>query len=422
MGKKQMVKSPQVIFLIGAGASVPLGIPAMQGIFKAFMNRAKSGISKEEHKVCKTFIEELGVKADLEEFLLAANKIVEFNNTSLSMFIERVISLRESDRRTKYKEKMNEYIRKVRKVRTRILKFMSRTCFQFNRSKACDILGCFVTEVAKRRYPIYTTNYDFAFEHTADAQGIQVHDNFVKEGRREIWNSLIDFPNKDGLTIIQLHGAVTWYAADSGIIEKIDHDTSINPLGKSIERIVVFPTRFKDIYEQHFFSLYSHFLSAISKAKCLIVIGHSLRDEYLRAGIIERHRKDDFRVIIIDPEFPEELSKEMVPVKVGSSGKVTHIPYRFEEFSNELASVLKDVEPIDIANKCAEIVHHIEFKKNKIKIKGDIRRLQPGLDKKFEVEIDAYLKRDEKPAYVRVWLGSKYEKDGEQISKVSAST
>ena len=72
MGKKQIVKSPQVIFLIGAGASVPLGIPAMQGMFKAFMNKARSRISKEEHKVCKTFVEELGVREDLEEFLLGA--------------------------------------------------------------------------------------------------------------------------------------------------------------------------------------------------------------------------------------------------------------------------------------------------------------------------------------------------------------
>lgn len=186
MGKNQIIESPQVIFLVGAGASVPFGIPAMQGIFKSFMDRKKSGIGQEEKKTCQLFTRELGVKEDLEEFLLAANRIVEFNDTSLSMSIEKVISPRESERRTKYKEKLNEYIKKVNNVRTQILEFMSKTCFQFDRSKACDILGGFVTEVAKRRYPLYTTNYDFAFEHIADAQSIQVHDNFVKRGQREI--------------------------------------------------------------------------------------------------------------------------------------------------------------------------------------------------------------------------------------------
>lgn len=216
-----------------------------------------------------------------------------------------------------------------------------------------------------------------------------------------------------------MHGAVTWYAADNGIIEKIDHDTSINPLGQNIERIVVFPTRFKDIYEQHFFSLYSHFLSALSKAECLIVVGHSLRDEYLRASIIERHLIGDFQTIIIDPIFPEQLLKEITPAKVGSSGKVTHIPYCFEDFSDELADIILNVEPINIARRCSEIVHHIRSKTNKIRIKGNIGTLKPNTKKKFEAVIDAYLQKDEKPAYVRVWLEATYQKDGTQESEIT---
>ncbi len=42
MDKKTNKQSPEVIFLIGAGISVPLNIPAMRGIFEAFMNKKKS--------------------------------------------------------------------------------------------------------------------------------------------------------------------------------------------------------------------------------------------------------------------------------------------------------------------------------------------------------------------------------------------
>ena len=421
MGKKQIVKSPQVIFLIGAGASVQLGIPAMQGMFKAFMNKAKSGITKEEHKFCKMFIEELGVKEDLEEFLLAANKIIELDDISLSMFVERLISPRTSARRTTYKEKLDKDIESVRTVRTKILDFMSRTCFQFNRPKACDIFKAFITAVAKYGYPVYTTNYDFALEHVAQEKNIHIEDNFKPKRQRHIWNPEINFPTGDALTIIQLHGSVAWYADETGTIEKIHTDSKINQAGYDIKRLVVFPTRFKDIYEQHFFSLYSHFLSALSKTKCLIVIGHSLRDEYLRASIIERCRETDFKVIIIDPEYPEELPDEMTPAKVGLSGKITHIPYCFENFSDELASIISDVEPINIADKCAEIVHHNKSKKNKIKLKGDIRSLKANEEKKFEAVIDAYLQPDEKPAYVRVWLKATYQEDGVTQNKVSGT-
>lgn len=420
MGEKQITKSSQVIILIGAGASVPFGIPAMHGLFKNFMDKRKSGIGQKEKKLCQFLTKEIGIREDLEEFLLAANTIVDFRGVSVSKLIEKTISPRKNTLQIKkYREKLNEYIMEIGSLRKKILQYMSDICFRFDRSESVHVLCGFVKALAKRGYPIYTTNYDYIFEYVAQEASLQINDNFIQQNRQILWNFQIDFPRGNALTIIKLHGSVTWYANENGLIEKIYYDTKTNPLGDRIERVIVFPTRFKDIYDQHFFALYSHFLSALDSAKCLVVIGHSLRDEYLRAAIIERYRKRNFQIIIVDPRFPDELPKEMNPFKGNVSGNIIHMPYYFEKISDEIAHAIINVEPTDIAGYCAKVVHYNKSRKNKIKIKGNIRTLKPGAKKKFEVEIDAYLKRHEKPAYLRVWIEATYKKGGALNNEIS---
>ncbi len=79
--------NPQAIFLFGAGISIPIGVPAMQGMVSAFLTKAKSNISKEDKRTCEFFTDELGVPKDLEEFLLTANAIAEYPSTRIHAFV-----------------------------------------------------------------------------------------------------------------------------------------------------------------------------------------------------------------------------------------------------------------------------------------------------------------------------------------------
>jgi len=414
-------KHPEVVLLTGAGISIPIGVPAMQGMFRAFINRSESGISAEEKKACELFITELGVAEDLEEFLVAANAIMEFSSTSLSPLIERSISSRKNTRNIDdYRERLDAYVESATNLRQAILAFMSRKCFQFDRNQAKGLFSGLVTSLANKGYRLYTTNYDFSFEHVAIENGIQINDNFSSKGQRSVWNPSIDFSLGSGLTIVKLHGSVTWYIDGDGVIEKIYSNTDINPIGKTIDRIVIAPTRFKDIYAQHFFALYSHFLSDLAAARTLIVTGHSLRDDYLRAAIIERGRKKSFSLVIIDPHFPSTLPEELKPAKLGSFGEITHVPYKFEEFADDLASILNEAKPGEVAARCAEIVHHRRSRTNKISIKGNIGTLRANSIKSFVAMIDAYIMPHERPAAVRVWLEASFESpDGTKQKRVS---
>lgn len=414
-------RKPLVVVLTGAGISIPIGIPAMHGMFKAFMNRAESGISVEDRNACRLFTDELGVPEDLEEFLVAANAVTEFDSTSLSRLIERSISSRKQAKVIQeYRSRFSHHVGSAENLRSRILEFMARKCFQFDRDLATALFGGVVTSLAKKGYPVYTTNYDFSFEHVAIENHIPINDNFTNVRQRNLWNPSIDFSVGNALTLVKLHGSVTWYVSDDGQIEKIYSNTDINPIGKPIDRIVIAPTRFKDIYAQHFFALYSHFLTNLATAGVLIITGHSLRDDYLRAAIIERVRKRRFHLVVIGPSFPETLPAELAPARLGTVGEVTHVPFKFEEFSDELGSILSSVEPDQIATACAEVVQHRRSRKTKIAIKGKIGRLKVNTNMSFTATVDGYLERNQKPASIRVWVAATYNAaDGTTRNQVS---
>ncbi len=424
MDKETNKQSPEIIFLIGAGVSVPLNIPAMRGIFKAFMNKKKSKITENEKKTCKMFTEELGVSEDLEDFLLEANRIIESKDSSLTRLMEKSISPRRSGSRVRdYTATLNGHIKDVRAVRKKILKFMADTCFKFDRTGALNLLYRFVQVVASKGYPIFTTNYDFAFEDVANEKGITVQDNFVRKGQRHIWNRDIEFPTGKALTIIKLHGSVTWYVDKTGVIERINYDTNKNTAGYEIERLVIFPTRFKDICKQHFFALYSQFLSTLATARCLVIIGHSLRDDYLKSAIIERRRKREFHVVLIDPNLPTGLPREMKPAPRDQLKRIVHVPFCFETFSDDFTDIILNTLPLNIAQKCADIVHQ-NSKTDNIKLKGKIGSLGVGQRKQFKAVIDAYIPQDKRPAYVRVWLEAKYRMptgEGATVEKTEIS-
>lgn len=402
----------EVVFLFGAGISIPIGIPAMEGIYKAYMEQKKPSLSNKHKKVCELFTSDMGVKPDLEEFLLAANTILDFKGSGLSHFVKNNISKVKNTTRIKaFDKSIDASLNDIKEVRTGILEFLARECFKFDRKKAEKVNTGFVKTLSKIGYPTYSTNYDYAFEHVAKESNIRILDNFVTKRQRVLWNDKIDFETGNGFRLIKLHGSVTWYEDSEGTIEKLYSSTDINPAGKQIGKIVIFPTRFKDIYSQNFFALYSHFLGSLASSKVIIIAGHSLRDDYLRAAIIERKRLGNFQIIVVDPTYPAEIKKELPHSRIGTIGDTIHLPYKWEDLADELSHILINSEPDDIATQCVDILKLHKYKKNRIKIRGSLRALHINKIKSFGVDVKAYLTLDEKPSMLRAWLKAKYSNE-----------
>ena len=411
MSQQNLINKGKVVFLIGAGASVAVDIPAMKEIFENFMDPRKSKISKSEKELSEFFLNELGVEKDLEEFLLAANLMIESPDSSLMKLIKQNIAKRSDNKLVpQFEKRYLGKISEIEKLKDSILKFMSTTCFKFDRTKALEYYSNFIESIASNGYPLFTTNYDFVYEYVAEEKDIDINDNFIKNGQSKFWNKKISFPIGNGLTLIKLHGSVSWYKDSNNEIEKIEHDTPLNPMGKEIHRLVIFPTRFKDIYAQHFFALYSQFLSFISEAQLIIIIGHSLRDEYLKAGIIERYRKGRLYIIIISPIISESLIKEISSSNSGVEKGILQVPYKFEFISDDLAYVLKNFKPDEIVGELTKIIRQDRTKKNKMEIKGRLKKLKAENTVSIKVKVKAYLNRETRPSFLKAWLITKIKK------------
>lgn len=398
---------PAIVLLMGAGASVALGVPTMKGFSARFLDARVSGLTPKEKRTYNLLTAELGVDNDLEMLLLAANAMLGSQETSLMRLIEKTITPRPTARtRQGFRQRFTDRLSDIEAVRDRALNFMADLCFQFDRDKAVQMFGDLVPALSDRGYPVYTTNYDFALEHTADQLSVRLSDNFISKGHRWLWDPRMQFETANALALIKLHGSATWYIDDSGEIEKLLTPTERNTAGKRVRRLAIFPTRFKDINDQHFFSLYSHFLSALEGARCLVVVGHSLRDEYLSAAILHRLGRGDFSVIVVDPTFPGAVKRVCRPAPQGRSGPVTHVPLRLEAFADDLAALLRTTAPESLAAECAQVARLSKKPKRTLRLKGKLERLVPRKARNVVVELDAYVPAEKRPARVRAWLSA----------------
>lgn len=377
----------EVVLLTGAGASVKFGIPAMKDMMRMYCEDTARG---KRATRALDYLHSMGAVKDVEDTLLAIERAIEFPRTATYKLVRQIIARKSAGSPARFAPDFGKLRKDMQVLRGHLLGWIATTCFRFDRVEAERMWGELCKVLADKGYPIFTTNYDFAVEQVAQRSGVPVVDNFKVRQNRWFWDESLSSFSNVGLRVVKLHGSVNWYMAEGEkTIEKLQADAPKSNLeGIPLERVVIFPTRFKDIYETHYFALYMRFLETLRGAKVLIVIGHSLRDEYIRAAIRESFRNPEFHLVVVSPSFPTwpDLPK---PSGKGPS-QTTHVRFKFEEFSLALAGILQDVASSEVPKKCAEIVHFQRYrKKGKISFDQAPRSISQGESFERVVSIDA---------------------------------
>ena len=357
-----------LMVLFGAGASCPVGIPGMAGMAKQFSDDLRKG-SKERGGY--EALRDYGAGDDLEELLQLANEVTDFDGRELSQFVDAAVagdgSAESRARLGEYRKRRNRVRERIAAFRSQLLDWITQVCLSFEKPRAVELYGQFLRRMEKRGYPLFTTNYDGVLEYVAAEEGLTVVDNFRRSEGRKLWDETLGSFSESGIRMVKIHGSVYWHADPSGRIEWIDPPAPYNSDGEPVERLIIVPTRFKDIFLRNYFPLYSSFLHSLEKAQVLLVAGHSLRDEYLLAAIRDRLRDSRFSLVVIDPELPARA--ELEAGARDSQTQIIQIPQPIEDATgllNQLVDGSSSDAIVALARRASVVVTRNESPKVEI--------------------------------------------------------
>ncbi len=392
------MNSKDFVVLTGAGASVPVGIPAMGGMASEFKKHVKGT----GHESTYELLLSLGASQDIEDLLQIASEVFRFSAGPLKKLSEGAVAPREGKALSDFRRRIRENVNDINQFRSALIRWISQRCLDFERERADFLYGEMLAYLESQSISVFTTNYDAVFEEVALRRRIRVSDNFLPdEYGRLFWDDSLFSYQGEGLNLINIHGSIRWHASEDGRVEKIPQPAEVNREGQQLEQLLIFPTRFKDIYRRQFFPLYTMFTRALVNAELILVIGHSLRDEYLLAAIRERLRSGGFKLILVDPAFSAE--KELRN-SVGDSqwnDGVLHIRRPFEEARPIVNQIVKERSVEAAFSKAKEAVDLLRRgRKDKIEIKKSDLWVDRGQSQETMISIDTV----KAGGVVRLWI------------------
>jgi hypothetical protein len=334
-----MIKK-RVSFLIGAGASCSLGIPTMAAFWRDF-ERSLLKKNRDLHKILIETKKLLNIEDDLEDMIIGLKSIMDINKDPCTKVMLKVLTLHgtkvNKSKIIALQRILSKKAGEVSILYTTILNFIKEVVIRYDREQAGLLYAPIFDLLPKTRLIFFTTNYDSVLEGVCEDRQIEFFDNLVKKQNRFFWDKNYTGVGITDVEIIKLHGSVSWYLRKDKKIEKIRFLTRLTEEGIPVDNLMIMPTKFKEIYNEPFFRLYLEFLRILEKSKLFVIIGHSLRDEYIKAAIYERLRDKDFILIVISPQpTPGSELQKLKKLK-----NVLYCPLKFDEFSRELGEILK---------------------------------------------------------------------------------
>lgn len=284
----------RIVVLTGAGASVPLGMPAMDGFFDYLSTNGKE-------EAAQFLGNYSGAVKDLETLL---GRLEWFHRMRV-----------ESKEDNLVKHCINEVHLPVIESRAMILKKeVLRTILQIygelspqNCSKALELYLGLYSGLRKEAQnhpevlPIFTTNYDLTFEGIRDSDSeFQICTGMSQRGDYRIWNPQAYRRDTFQYSIFRLHGCSHWVRRkrDDTIVFQAAPDLD-DPAYK--EPCLLYPEPGKDsrISEDPFRIAYYHFTECLRNAKFVVIIGYSGRDESIQSCLQESLFADSEKKLIL---------------------------------------------------------------------------------------------------------------------------
>jgi len=318
-------ESRHILFLLGAGASVPMGIPAMRQFTKEFTTYAER---RENRKSLAYPLRELKkvseIRAwDLETMLLLVRQARSIKTDAAVHLLTKKLFRSRSKPKKKFEGKITKVESQFTLIERALLKFIRERCLKPDLVVAKGIYSKLLQLAKKHKLEIFTTNYDSVIEDVCTDLDYDFSDGFRLDNiiGKFLWDP--DYLGDRNINIYKLHGSVTWYKKDNNIF-KFSEDLIGAP---GIDSLMVYPTESKQIFSPPYSDLHRAFEKILFESKMCIAIGHTFRDEYIRNLFIERLKQKKFKMYFICGKYSKSIKKRIF----GSTKMVKTIAKNFEE-------------------------------------------------------------------------------------------
>ena len=255
-----------ILLFAGAGTSIELGVPDMEGLANEFLAHAKQA----------------DVEVDLVEKLLGGERDVEY-------LIERVDRVCEAIKPVTVAGLDASAITRANRIRGELEWFVQHAAERVSGTDARLMWGPLVRAAEAQGITFVTTNYDRAIELAAIAEGVRLDDGFtrVQDGEAERWKGFQASRRRP--VLVKLHGSTNWYAdtrRERAI--KLRHpmplfgDSTLLFEGHKLGSALVLPSREKMLTREPYPRMSQMFLNVADQCDVAIFVGSSLRDYHVR--------------------------------------------------------------------------------------------------------------------------------------------
>lgn len=228
-----------------------------------------------------------------------------------------------------------------------------------------------------RRVNLFTLNYDTLIEQGADAEGAVLVDGFVGNMKRvfrpESYDLDFYFPAQTtegrvhrfdrALHLYKLHGSITWHRTDQGWENPYGlYATFFNQQCKD-DDVLIYPSPLK--YGQAlglpYSELFRRFGNAVVQPQSvLFTIGYGFGDEHVNAIIRQALSTPSFTLIVVDPNPSSDFVKELE--KIGDERVWIVSGLNIGTFGNFVKQLLPDLREEEIDAKVMKTFKALAFK------------------------------------------------------------
>lgn len=335
--KIELTSPHDVIFFLGAGASVRSGVPPMLEMTKQFGDFLKRGGDKNLVRLYSVLVEKIkpekGSGPNIEEVLGLLYQLLDLTGDekpALASVVTIDAGVAENDLLEKLRRALEAFIR------DKALKPDQETVVSY--------LAPLLSPKWPKPVEIFSVNYDIGVELLCGALKWRLVDGFEPEwnpGLLRASRNSAESPNT--VLLYKLHGSALWYRSEVGTLVKshIRPDPA-NPEvrlfdGRKADQLLLYPA-FKHPKESPFLDLAQILRERISQVKFVIVVGYAFGDEHLRHIFREAFAQNpNVRMILIDPNA-RSIYNMMVDdpaFKTVFENRVSCCPFKAEDFLSD---------------------------------------------------------------------------------------